>query len=215
MEDFTTLVKSRRSATKFIQGVSLTDKQLEDIFAPLKFAPSAFNLQHARYLVVREPAAKQRIYEAANKQYKVLTASAVVVVLGDTQAYRQVGRLNEGFLHLGVIDQREYDETVQSVTDFYEQRGETFMREEAIRNASLSAMLFMLSAKDQGWDSCPMIGFDPEALKETLAIPASLVPVMLVTLGKEDTSSQRPRGYRKPTGEFLDYEAVSAAAHVL
>ncbi|MNN76546.1 putative NAD(P)H nitroreductase MhqN [compost metagenome] len=66
-------------------------------------------------------------------------------------------------------------------------------------------MQMMLIAKDQGWDTCPMIGFDPEALRNALSIPESSVPVMLVSIGKEDTTSQRPRGYRKPVAEFVTY----------
>jgi putative NAD(P)H nitroreductase len=66
-------------------------------------------------------------------------------------------------------------------------------------------MLLMLIAKEKGWDTCPMIGFDPEALSEALHIPDTHVPTMLIAIGKEDTSSQRPRGYRKPVGEFVSY----------
>ncbi|MNC72663.1 putative NAD(P)H nitroreductase MhqN [compost metagenome] len=84
-------------------------------------------------------------------------------------------------------------------------RGEAFMRDEAIRNASLSAMQLMLIAKDQGWDTCPMIGFDAKALTESLQISDEYEPVLLIAMGKEDTSKPRPRGYRKPVGEFVKF----------
>lgn len=205
MSEFTALVKERRSAMNFLPDQEVTEKDLEAIFNLVKYAPSAFNLQHARYLVVSDPALKERVYEAANQQYKVKTASAAIVVLGDLDAYKQADKLNEGFLHLGMISKQEYDAAVEGITRFYEQRGEGFMHEEAIRNASLSAMLFMLAAKEKGFDTCPMIGYDPEALRQALDIPERYIPVMLITIGKEDTSKQRPRGYRKPTGEFVSY----------
>ncbi|GMX61172.1 nitroreductase family protein [Paenibacillus elgii] len=205
MNDFTALLKSRRSATKFIPNTDIPDKELEEMFGLVKFAPSAFNLQHAHYVVVKDPELKTKVHEAASKQYKVLTASAAILVLGDTEAYKDAAKINEGFLHLGVMSKQEYDQTVGYVNAFYENRGETFKREEAIRNASLSAMLFMLIAKDRGWDTCPMIGFDPDAMRTVLNIPDRYVPAMLITIGKEDVSGQRPRGYRKPTGEFVTY----------
>lgn len=205
MNDLTSLVKARRSANKFLPGVEITERDLDDIFHLVKFAPSAFNLQHAQYIVVKDPGIKERVYEAANKQYKVQTASAVIIVLGSKEAYKDAARINEGLLHLGVMSQQEYDGTVEYVRSFYEERGETFMTEEAIRNASLSAMQFMLIAKDKGWDTCPMIGFDPEALREALNIPATHVPALMITIGKEDASSVRTRGYRKPVGEFVSY----------
>ncbi|WP_410770446.1 nitroreductase family protein [Fontibacillus sp. BL9] len=205
MSDFTTLLQNRRSANKFLKGVEIPDKDLDAIFNLVKYAPSAFNLQHTRYVVVKNPELKEKVYEAANKQYKVQTASAVIAVLGDPEAYKDVAMLNEGLLNLGVLSKQEYDMTVDSTLAFYEERGETFQREDAIRNASLSAMQMMLIAKDLGWDTCPMIGFDPEALREALDIPEAYVPVMLIAIGKEDRSSQRPRGYRKPVAEFVKY----------
>jgi len=206
MSDFETLVKNRRSAMKFLKDVDITERELNEMFSLTKFAPSAFNLQHAHYIVVKDLELKNKLYEAANKQYKVLSSSAVILVLGNTNAYRDVGPIHEGLLNLGVMSKQEYDMTVESVLSFYEERGESFQREEAIRNASLSAMLFMLIAKEKGWDTCPMIGFDPVEVGRILNIPESYVPAMMITIGQEDTSSQRPRGYRKPVGEFVSYD---------
>ncbi|HZG79427.1 MAG TPA: nitroreductase family protein, partial [Brevibacillus sp.] len=185
----------------------ISREDLDEIFSDVKFAPTAFNLQHAHYLVVDSPEMKERMFEAANRQYKVKTASAVILVLGNKMAYQNVGKVNEGLLQLGVLSQQEYDHIVSSVTSFYESRGESFLHDEAIRNASLSAMLFMLAAKDKGWDTCPMIGFDPVEVSKHLNIPDTYEPVLMITIGKEDLSSQRVRGYRKPTGEFVSYNA--------
>ncbi|EGL19344.1 MULTISPECIES: nitroreductase family protein [unclassified Paenibacillus] len=207
MNDFETVLKERRSATKFVQGVELPDQELDAIFSLVKYTPSAFNLQHAHYVVVKDPAVKERVYEAANKQYKVKMASAAILVLGHRDAHHEAGKINEGLLNLGVITKQEYDQTIQAVTAFYEDRGEAFKHDEAIRNASLSAMTFMLAAKDRGWDTCPMIGFDPDAMREALNIPDRYVPALLITIGKEDVSGQRPRGYRKPVGEFVSRDS--------
>lgn len=205
MSHFPLLVKQRRSANKFLPDTRIPREELDEIFSLVKFAPSAFNLQHQHYVVVDDPQLKDRMYEAANRQYKVKTASAVVLVFGDTKAYENTEKINEGLLQLGVINRQEFEREAAAVRSFYESRGEPFQREEAIRNASLSAMLFMLAAKDKGWDTCPMIGFDPQAVQEMLNIPDRYVPVMMIALGKEDASSQRVRGYRKPIGEFVSY----------
>ncbi|GIP27739.1 nitroreductase [Paenibacillus sp. J23TS9] len=205
MSQFQELVQARRSANKFQTDVNISEQELAEMFGLVKFAPSAFNLQHTHYVAVTEKELKEKVYEAAFKQYKVLTSSAVIVVLGDLDAYHNIGPINEGLLNLGVIDRREFDETVSSVIGMYEDGGDAFKRDEAIRNASLSAMLFMLIAKDKGWDTCPMIGFDPEQLRRALNIPDRYVPAMLITIGKEDTGKQRPRGYRKPVGEFVTF----------
>jgi Nitroreductase len=206
MSEFVSVVTDRRSANKFNKGVPIEDRELNEIFELVKYAPSSFNLQHAHYVVVRDEDIKQQVYEAANKQYKVQTASAVILVLGHMDAHLNAAEINEGLLSLGVINKQEFDFTVSSVQEFYEERGEAFKRDEAIRNANLSAMLFMLAAKEKGWDSSPMIGFDPEAMMKVLDIPDRYVPALLIGIGKEDTSNRRIRGYRKPVGEFVSFE---------
>jgi putative NAD(P)H nitroreductase len=207
MSEFIELLKSRRSASKFLPDHPISREELDEMFSLVKFAPSAFNLQHAHYVVVTDRHKQEQLYEAANKQYKVKSASAVIMVLGDLQAHHDAPAINEGLLNLGILDQREYDETVSSVIGFYEDRGDSFKRDEAIRNASLSAMLFMLIAKEKGWDTCPMIGFDPEQMRDALQIPDRYTPALLIAIGKEDTGSQRPRGYRKPVREFVTYDS--------
>ncbi|MBX7000402.1 nitroreductase family protein [Bacillus aerophilus] len=202
---FDTLVRERRSASNFLPNISISREELYSIFEEVKLAPSAFNLQHTQYVVVQSEALKEQVRDAAFGQYKVHSASAAIIVLGDPKAYEQAGNIYEGLKMLGILNAQQYEEMVRETMSFYVQRGSDFQKEEAIRNASLSAMLFMLAAKNKGWDTCPMIGFDPEAMKKVLNIESDLVPVLMITLGKEKVESRQARGYRKPVSEFVTY----------
>ena len=205
MADFESLAKERRSASNFLADNPISKDELNKIFELVKLAPSAFNLQHTKYIVVTDPELKEKVKIAANGQYKVKTASAVILVLGDKKAYKNAAEIYEGLMMLGIVNKQEYDHMVEDTVSMYETRGANFQHDEAIRNASLSAMLFMLAAKDNGWDTCPMIGFDPAAIKEVLNIEETLEPVLLITIGKEKVASRHPRGYRKPVNEFVTY----------
>lgn len=202
---FDTLVRERRSASNFLPNISISREELNSIFEEVKLAPSTFNLQHTQYVVVQSEALKEQVRDAAFGQYKVHSASAAIIVLGDPKAYEQAGNIYEGLKMLGILNAQQYEEMVRETMSFYVQRGSDFQKEEAIRNASLSAMLFMLAAKNKGWDTCPMIGFDPEAMKKVLNIESDLVPVLMITLGKEKVESRQARGYRKPVSEFVTY----------
>lgn len=208
MGDLQTIIESRRSAMNFIEGVPFADEDIQQLFSLNKLVPSAFNLQHAHYLVVTNPEEKNKVYEASH-QYKVKTASAVIIVLGDTKAYEHVAEMNEGMLALGMMSKFDFDRQNEDVLQMYEGRGEGFQRDEAIRNASLSAMQLMLIAKDLNWDTCPMIGFDPDKLQELFHIPQKYVPTMLITIGKSDPSKLRPRGYRKPLNEYVSINSFT------
>lgn len=205
MTEFIKLIEARRSASNFLKDNPIPPKELNEIFELVKLAPSAFNLQHSKYIVVTNPEVKEQIRTAANGQYKVHSASAVIIVLGDKLAYKNTAAINEGLLMLGIINKQEYDLMVEDTVSLYETRGDRFQRDEAIRNASLSAMMFMLAAKEKGWDTCPMIGFDPDKVKEILNISDQYEPALMITIGKEKIESRKPRGYRKPVSEFVSF----------
>lgn len=205
MTEFVKLIEARRSASNFLKDNPIPQKDLNEIFELVKLAPSAFNLQHSKYIVVTNPEVKEQIRTAANGQYKVHSASAVIIVLGDKLAYKNTAAINEGLLMLGIINKQEYDLMIEDTVSLYETRGDSFQRDEAIRNASLSAMMFMLAAKEKGWDTCPMIGFDPDKVKEILNISDQYEPALMITIGKEKIESRKPRGYRKPVSEFVSF----------
>ena len=203
--EFRKLIDARRSANNFLPDVRITQEDLSPIFEDVKLTPSAFNLQHTEYVVVIDEEMKEQIRVAAHGQYKVHTAAAVLLVLADRYAYRQTERLHQGMRDLGILKDFELEKIVHENNEFYETRGEQFMKDDAIRNASLSAMTFMLAAKNRGWDTCPMIGFDQKKIRTLLKVPHTHEIALMITIGKEKESSRRLRGYRKPVGEFVSY----------
>ncbi|GCD09916.1 nitroreductase family protein [Clostridium tagluense] len=205
MNEFLKIVRERRSANKFIENVVIPKEDFNEIFTELSLAPSAFNLQHANYYVVEDKSLTDKIYDAAFKQYKIKTASATIIVTGDKNAYLSAETIYEGSMMLGMIDKTEYQILIDSINHVYEDGGKSFQHDEAIRNASISAMLFMLLAKNKDWDTCPMIYFDKDKISKLLNIPENEVPVIMITMGKMDKSSSKIRGYRKPTAEFVKF----------
>ncbi|KMY29929.1 NAD(P)H nitroreductase [Lysinibacillus xylanilyticus] len=203
--EFAKLIDKRRSANNFIEGIKMSEEDIRPILEDVKLAPSAFNLQHADYIVVLDEEKKEKVRDAAYGQYKVHSASAVILVLGDKEAYKNTATLNQGMVDLGIINACELENIVNENAKFYEERGAEFMKEEAIRNASLSAMLFMLAAKNRGWDTCPMIGFDQQQMRALFNVPETHEIALMITIGKEKESSRRLRGYRKPVEEFATY----------
>jgi putative NAD(P)H nitroreductase len=206
MEDLLTVVRERRSANKFLKGIKVPREDFEAIFEDLTQAPSCFNLQHARYYVGETEETINQLYEASYKQYKVLTSSATIIVTGDKDAYKGAAQIYEASKNLRIIDEEEYDAMLNAINGLYEGGGESFQHDEAIRNASISSMLFMLLAKNQGWDTCPMIYFNQDSVRQIFDIPENEVPVLMISMGKMDNTSFRVRGYRKPQNEYVKFK---------
>ena len=69
------------------------------------------------------------------------------------------------------------------IAPFYQNSAE-LRRDEAMRSIGISAQTLMLTAKSMGYDSCPMIGFDPEKVAEIIELPENHVIGMMLTVGK-------------------------------
>lgn len=205
MNEFLKVIRERRSANKFIENITIPREDFDDIFRDLSLSPSAFNLQHARYYVVEDKALTEKVYESSFKQYKIKTASATIIITGDKNAYLSADKIYEGSMMLGMINKTEYEIMINTISNLYEGWGESFKHDEAVRNASLSAMQFMLLAKNKDWDTCPMIYFEKDKIIQLLNIPENEVPVMMITMGKVDKSTSKIRGYRKPAAEFVKF----------
>ncbi len=192
---FSDVVKARRSVKTYDSSRTIGRDELNRLFAEVTLSPSAFNLQHWTFVAVIDPEQKQKLREAAWGQPQVGECSAAIVVCGKLDAFEDVADIYRE------TPQEVQDKVVPMVRKFYEGQ-EQLQRDEAIRSASLAAMALMLGAKNRGWDSGPMIGFDPEAVSRVIGLTSNFIPVMLVVLGFA-RGDIRPRACRRPVAEIV------------
>lgn len=175
--DVISTIVSRQSVRDFDRNAVIPDQDLTEILTVASKAPSAWNLQHWRYLVIRERESKDRLLPIAYHQQQVSDASAVILVLGDLQANLSAPDV------FATASPEVRDMIVQQVEGAYTNIP-LFARDEAIRNPSFAAMQLMLAAKAKGYDTVPMGGFDSATVKKEFKIPDRYVPVVMIALGK-------------------------------
>ena len=202
---------ARISANKFDTTHEFPADEVEALVAAAMEAPSAYNIQHARFLVVREPAARAALQQVAYGQQKVRDAAATFVVLGDTRGAERLPLIAERAREAGLLDAAGAAGFAASGQGAYEGKPE-FARDEAIRSASMAAMALMLAATERGLASGPMIGFDPEALRREFNIDARYLPVMLIAVGRAAPGNW-PRKPRLRVNEVLVDDARPGQVH--
>ncbi|WP_369411273.1 nitroreductase family protein [Polycladospora coralii] len=180
----------RRAVRNYHQDQNISSQELQKILKLATYAPSSWNLQHWYFLVVSEKEMKEKLYAVAHQQNQILDASAVIIVLGDLEAYRNFEQIYQPFLAAGFMDEERYFKMKTDIYAYYENNS-SGARDEAIRNASLCAMQLMIAAKAQGYDTCPMIGFEVAALIDRFNIPPRYIPVMLISIGRATGKTSR------------------------
>ncbi|MBT3366536.1 MAG: nitroreductase family protein [Nitrospina sp.] len=193
--EFSEIVQQRRSIKSYLPDKEISDAELKELMQEVVLSPSSFNLQHWTFIAVRDNSLKEKIQAAAWGQEQVLTCSVLLVVCGKLNAYQDAPEIYKD------TPQGIQEKVLPIIKDFYDGKGQ-LQRDEAIRSASLAAMILMLAAQNRGWATVPMIGFDPEAVSKLANLRPNYIPAMLMTLGyKKD--DPRPRDYRRPIEEIV------------
>ncbi len=192
---FSEIVQSRRSVKQYDPDHVISDAVLKEIFEEVRLSPSSFNLQHSIFICVQDEETQKKLCEAAWNQQQVKDCSAAIVVCGRLDAFEDAGAMWQ------TSPQEVQDFMIPNAMNFYEGKDQ-ICRDEAIRSASLAAMTLMYSARARGYDTGPMIGFDPVAVSRIVELPTDCIPVMLVVLGMAK-GEPKPRPYRRPVSEVV------------
>jgi nitroreductase len=181
------LIHSRLSTERFEPGTTLSEQEIRELIEDAVQAPSSFNIQHWRFVAVRDPEDKRRMRKAAYGQAAVQDSAVTFIVLGDVRGHEKLEGILESSVEAGVISRHKADRWVEMSDKFYADA--QLARDEAIRSASLAAMTLMLAAAARGLASAPLIGFDPERVRREFGIPEHCLPVMLLCVGRAAESN--------------------------
>ncbi len=199
--EFDDILAGRRSVKKFDSHHSLTDAELKTLFGKVSLSPSSFNLQHWRFVVVRDAELKSKLRKAAWDQEQLETASAVIVVTAKLNAHEDADQMYSD------APESVRQTMIPMITGFYADKPQ-MQRDEAVRSASLAAMTLMYAAYDMGYATGPMIGFDPQAVSSLVGLDDQHIPVMLVVIGKQ-VGDMRDRAFRYPLNTTVKLESLT------
>ncbi|MEL5218102.1 nitroreductase family protein [Serratia bockelmannii] len=196
-------IKSRTSANSYDSAGKLSDAEILELIELATQAPSAFNGQNWKFIAVRSEEAKKRLLSAAYGQQKVVDAAVTFIVCGKLDIHQTLAIALKPSLDKNILSEDLYQGWIGAAQRMY-QGNIVFQRDEAVRSASLAAMTLMLAAQGKGLVSCPMIGFNPEAVAESFNLEAEDVPVMLITVGYPGAGNW-PKKPRKPATEVVSF----------
>ena len=172
-----TAIKERRSVKHYDPNHEMSEAEIKALLELALLSPTSFNMQNWRFVVVTDPEKRAAIQAAAWNQAQVTEASITILLCAKLNAYEEAGRY---WVH---APQPVQDMLVPMIAPFYQNSTE-LQRDEAMRSIGIAAQTLMLTAKSMGYDSCPMIGFDPEKVAEIIDLPENHVIGMMLTVGK-------------------------------
>jgi len=205
--DFIDVINNRRAVNFFDPDKEVPDETLKAMIETAAKAPSSFNLQPWRLIVLRDQEEKMKLRKLAWDQTKVTEAPVTLIVLADRDGWKEGHRFVEkNFLEMikaGAMteDQRQwFADARASLYGSNEEKQQAF----ACKNTGFFAMALMLAAKNMGLDTHPMDGFDHEEVRKEFNIPDNYWIPLLLAVGyfKEDQELAPPK-WRKTYDEIV------------
>ena len=145
-----------------------------------------------------DPVLRQQIRAASWNQAQVEDASLLIVLTVDLKAWEK-----DPARYWVNAPQAAQDIMIPMIGNFYNEKDQV-QRDEGMRSGGMAAMTLMLAAKEMGYDSCPMDGFDFDAVSKLINLPKDHTPVMFVAIGKA-LEEARARGGQLDMDEVVIY----------
>jgi len=194
--DTITAIETRRAVKGFDPDHRMTEEEIDRLMKLAILSPTAFNIQNWRFVLVRDEKLREKIRAVAWDQAQVTDASLLIVLCADLRAWARSPQR-----YWVNAPQAAQDFIVPAITHYYEGKKQV-QRDEAMRSCGIAAQTIMLAAKAMGYESCPMDGFDFDAVAELVRLPADHVVAMMVAVGK-GIKAPWPRGGQLPLDEIM------------
>jgi len=193
-----------RRATSHFKPDPVPEEYLEAILEFATQAPSGFNLQPWRFVVVREKANRARLQKAAFNQEKVGEAPVNIIAFAIKDDWKNY--IDQVF-HEGVRRGYGKPEMIPGLkkmaSDFLEKGipQQTWVN----RHTMIAVTTMMLVAEAYGLDTAPMEGFDPQAVGREFGLPQNAEVIALLAIGYGQTPD-KPYGGRFALSEIIHDE---------
>ena len=189
-------IRERRAVKHYDPEFIMPESDKNELLDLALQAPTSFNIQNWRFVLVEDNEQKAKLRAAAWDQAQVTDAALTFILCADIKAWDK-----EPQRYWRNAPQQAQDILVPMIKPFYEGK-DWQQRDEAMRSVGIVAQTLMIAAKAKGYDSCPMIGFDTDEVAKIINLPKDHVIGMMLVIGKP-TQPAWPKPGQLPLQDVL------------
>ncbi|WP_102272899.1 nitroreductase family protein [Cytobacillus massiliigabonensis] len=182
------VIRERHSIRKYDPNYKIAREEIVDILNSAILAPSSSNLQPWRFIIIDNEEVKKELRLIANNQEPIESSSAVIAVLGDKEMHKNIEKVYRSGYDAGFMDEENMNRLMNNANSLYPNLSEEARKNIASFDAGLVSMQLMLIAKEKGYDTVPMGGFDKVKFNERFNVSERFTPMVLIALGKAEAS---------------------------
>jgi nitroreductase len=182
MKSLSDVIRDRRATPSF-DGTPIPAGDLKQILDAGLHAPSGYNMQPWRFVVVQSPEQKRKLRGASYNQAKVEEASAVIVACGDIDGWRKDLEKMIAMGLEGGMPESYAAQARTSVSNYLTSFTPEQMKGWLNKMVMIAFTHMLLMAETLGYDTAPMEGFEQDKIHDVLRLPLSYWVVAILAVG--------------------------------
>ena len=191
--DFHKILTERHSVRRFDKSIKIDREEMKEMLEETITAPSACNLQAWKFVVVDTEEGREKLHQYFMKFNfpQIDDSSAVVLFFGNTLAYKKYSQLWHSMYEEKKVTKEAMEAALNTFMPLYEKAPQQMLVADTMVDTSLAAMQFMLIAREHGYETNAMAGYDAGKAAKTMGLdPKQYVPVMAIAIGKHDPKAE-------------------------
>jgi nitroreductase len=177
-----TEVLLERRATSHFTDEEVPEEYLNAILRLGGQAPSGYNLQPWRFVVVRDALNRERLQKVAFNQPKIREAPVIIICLGMKEEWKE--RAPEVFREGAERGAGSLDKWEQAASGAIKALSTRPMQTWVTRQTMIAVTTMMLVAEAYGFDTAPMEGFDADGVRAAFDVPEEAEVCALLAIGR-------------------------------
>jgi len=202
-------IRTRRSIKSF-KNDPIPEGVLQELLSLMQDAPSSWNFQPTRVVMIRSMAQKEALAAAAWGQKQILEAPVTFVFAVSIRGWeKNMGEILKSGVSSGAWPQKFADWIGENAPGFQKGLGDK-EREYAIKDAIIMATTLALAAQSKGYSNCYINGWDEAKVKEIIGAEgdSDIAIALLLPIGLPNSLPKHPG--RLPSSKTIFTDRISA-----
>jgi nitroreductase len=188
------LMKFRFACKVFDKKKRIANIDLDEILESIRLSPSSFGMEPWRVIVVKDKSLRSQIKEISWNQPQITDASNLLIFTTDIESIKADTQYVKDMFSRRELPQDMYEKYLEVYKNFTESMSECEFEQWAQKQCYIAAANAMNCAASLKIDSCPIEGFDKNALHKLLKLDESRGVALMIAFGYRDMEqSQRVR----------------------
>ena len=194
---------------KSFKSDPIPEATLQELLSLMQDAPSSWNFQPTRVVMIRSMAQKEALAAAAWGQKQILEAPVTFVFAVSIRGWeKNMSEILKSGVSSGAWPQKFADWIGENAPGFQKGLGDK-EREYAIKDAIIMATTLALAAQSKGYSNCYINGWDETKVKEIIGVEGDkdIAIALLLPIGLPNSQPKHPG--RLPSAKTIFTDRIS------